>query len=132
MFDVVGYCTVKKDASTGVGANLKNFIGKDCRVYEFDTDGGVLCMDSGATGLALFDKCDVIRRFECNDVNGVLIPTGMNMIDQMMYVAKVIQRKGGYNLLLKNMVIEISLMKGKLTDDFLFQKERDRKFNKTI
>lgn len=46
-------------------------------------------------------------------------------MEQMMYVHKVTTRKGGYNNLLKNMVIQVSLMNGKLTDDFLFQKERE-------
>ena len=39
------------------------------------------------------------------------------------YVAKAQQRKGGYNHLLRNMVIEASLMKSKFYDSFLWQKQ---------
>jgi hypothetical protein len=123
--EVTGYCTISKNATTGRGENLQSFIGKDCRVFEFSTDGGVLVVNSEATGVAMFDKEDVVRKFECRVVGDVLCPPQLNVVEQMVYVAKVTMRKGGYNNLLKNMVIQASLAKGKLSDDFLFQKERE-------
>ncbi len=126
--DVVGYCTINKNATTGKGTNLQSFTGKDCRVMEFDTDGGVLVINSEATEMAMFDKQDVYRKFNCKVCGDVICPPELSLIEQMMYVSKVTMRKGGYNTLLKHMVIEVSLMKGKVTDDFLFQKEREDNF----
>lgn len=124
--ETVGYCTIKKDATTCKGTNNpERFIGKDCRVIEFAPDGGVLVLDSEATGLAMFDKQDVYRKFECSVSGDVICPPNMGMLEQMVYATKVMTRKGGYNQLLKGMVIQASLMKGKFTDDFLFQKERE-------
>lgn len=125
MNDIVGYCTIKKNATTGVGLNLESFMGKDCRVLEFAQDGGVLCVNNEATSIAMFDKDDVIRKFECGMLGEVLIPPNLDMVGQMFYASRMMNRKGGYNYIVMNMVIEVSLMKGKLTDDFLFQKERE-------
>lgn len=130
--EVSGYCTINRNATTGRGENLQSFIGKDCRVMEFARDGGVLVINAEATGMAMFDKQDVYRKFECKVIGDVLCLPELNMMEQMMYVSKVTMRKGGYNNLLKNMVIQASLMKGKLNDDFLFQKEREENFKKKM
>jgi hypothetical protein len=122
--ELAGYCTISKNATTGRGSNLESFIGKDCRVMEFAADGGVLVINSEATSLASFDKVDVYRKFECKACGDVLCSPELDLVGQMIYATKVTTRKGGYNLLLKNMIIQASLMKGKLYDDFLFQKER--------
>lgn len=119
--EIVGYCTIHKNATSGVGLELETFIGKDVRVIEFGWDGGVMVVNSSATGIATFDKKDVYRKFECRVVGEVLCPPDMDMMQQIIHSAKVMSRKGGYNQILKNMVIQMSLMKGKLTDDFLFQ-----------
>lgn len=119
--DVVGYAEIKKDAITGRSPiSLDNFIGKPCRVMEFNKEGDVLLIDSKSTGLATFDACDVYRKFECKVIGDVLTPPEMNMVEQMIYVTKVQTRKGGYNNLLKQMVIQASLLKGKFTDNVLF------------
>lgn len=119
--DVVGYAEIKKDAVTGRSPiSLDNFIGKPCRVMEFNKEGDVLLIDSKSTGLATFDACDVYRKFECKVVGDVLTPPEMNMVEQMIYVTKVQTRKGGYNNLLKQMVIQASLLKGKFNDHLLF------------
>ena len=120
--EVVGYAEIKKDATTGTSAiPMDNFLGKVCRVFEFTPEGDVLIIDDKATGIATFDACDIHRKFECKVVGDVITPPNMNMIEQTVYVAKVLSRKGGYNTLLKNMVIQASLMKGKFNDNFLFQ-----------
>lgn len=119
--DVVGYAEIKKDATTGRSPiPIENFIGKPCRVMEFTPEGDVLIVNSEATGLATFDACDVYRKFECKVLGDVLTPPDMNMVEQTIYVAKVQTRKGGYNNLLKQMVIQASLLKGKFTDSVLF------------
>lgn len=126
--DVVGYATIKKDAEVFSTVPMTEFQGQDVRVFEFDRDGGALVINSKATGLAHFDKEHILRKFECCVVGNVLTPPGLNMIAQTMYVGKVLSRKGGYNDLLKNMVIQASLMKGKFNDQFLFavQAQEDR------
>lgn len=129
--EVVGYCTIKKDATTGVGLELESFIGKDCRVIEFARDGGVMVMNSQATSIATFDKQDIYRKFECSVSGDIICPPNLNILQQIEYSAKVTFRKGGYNLLLKNMVIQMSLAKGKFTDNFLFQKEREENYKKS-
>lgn len=127
--EIIGYCTIKNDAKTGRGENLESFIGKNCRVIEFAKDGGVLVVNNEATGLAMFDKEDVYRKFECTLFGDVICPPNMDLLQQTFYSIKIQHRKGGYNKLLRNMIIEASLMKGKLNDDFLFQKEREESVN---
>lgn len=123
--ELQGFCTIKKDAKSGSGTeNLEWFLGKDCAVMEFsEHDGSVLVMDWDGRGLAMFDKEDVQRKFECRMSGDVIYPPKLNLTEQMTYFSKVINRKGGYNKLLKNMVIQASLLKGEFYDDFLFQKQ---------
>ena len=126
--DVVGYATIKKDAVGQSPLPMSEFQGQDVRVFEFASDGGALVINAKATGIAMFDKEHIYRKFECGVSGDVLTPPGMNVVDQMMYMSKVLSRKGGYNNLLKNMVIQASLMKGKFNDQFLFavQQQEDR------
>ena len=126
--EVVGYATIKKDAEVFSAIPMSEFQGQDVRVMEFDGQGGALVMNAKATGIALFDKEHIKRKFECGTVGNVLTPPGLNMIEQTLYVGKVLSRKGGYNDLLRNMVIQASLMKGEFNDSFLFavQKEENR------
>lgn len=122
MNEVVGYATIKKDATTGVSIDLPSFLGQDVRVLEFSKhDGSVLVVNREATALGTFEKEDVYRSFECSVIGDVICPPGLNFIEQIAYQVKVHSRKGGYVPLLKGMVIQASLMKGRLYDDFLFQ-----------
>lgn len=124
--EVVGYCEIKKDATTCKGTEKpENYIGKLCRVMEFDQWGGVLVLNSAATGLAMFDACDVHRKFECKVAGEYLLPPGLNPIAEMEYMHRLMTRKGGYNTIVRQMVIGASLLKGKYNDDFLFQIERE-------
>lgn len=73
--ELVGYAEIRKDATTGVSAvSLDLFKGNVVRVYEFAPHGGVLVLDAQATGLAMFDECDVVRKFECSEVGNFLFP----------------------------------------------------------
>jgi hypothetical protein len=120
--EVVGYVTIKKDATTGTSAvPMERFLGKDCRVFEFASDGGVFVIDAQATGIAMFDACDIYRSFKCNEYNGVLCPPGGTPLANMAYSMKAISRKGGYPPTVKFMVIEASLQKGEFNDNFLWQ-----------
>lgn len=129
--DIVGYCTIKKDATTGVAQNIKSFLGKDVRVMEFARDGGALVINSEATEMAMFNKEDIIRRFECGTQGEYLTPPNLDTLQQMAYMTKLMSRKGGFNQIVRAMVIQTSLHKGKYTDDFLFQKEREENFQRS-
>lgn len=130
--DIVGYCTIKSNATTGIGVDLQSFIGKDCRVMEFDSEGGVLALNREATAMAMFNKADIQRSFKCAVLGDVLTPPGLHFIEQTIYANKVLMRKGGYNNLLKNMVIVASLSREVLTDDFLFSVEREENQRKKM
>lgn len=119
--EVVGYCTIKKDGKTGVGPKIETFLGQDCRVMEFTPEGDVLVVNRDGTAMAMFDACDVVSKFECSLSGDVICPPNLNLVEQMVYHTKVITRQGGYNNLLRNMVIAASLHKGKFNDTFLFQ-----------
>jgi hypothetical protein len=122
--DIVGFAHIKKDATTCSGAeNPEEFIGKTCAVMEFGFDDCVLVLNLEGTALATFDKQDVQRSFKCGYSGSVITPPNLDLIHQMMYVTKAQTRKGGYNSLLCNMVIEASLMKGEFNDSFLWAKQ---------
>ncbi len=121
--DIVGFADINRNATTCKGAkNPNEFIGKTCRVMEFDSDGGVLVLNPQGTALAMFNKEDVYRSFKCKMQGGVVCPPSDNdnIFEDMAYVAKCMARKGGYNDLVCRMVIEASLMKGKFHDSFLW------------
>lgn len=132
MGDTAGYCDIKKDATTGIGTEINTFLGQTVRVMEFARDGGALVLNPQATAMAMFDKQDIARRFECCEKSDVIMPAGLkdDPIGAIAYMLKVTSRKGGYNNLLKMMVIQTSLHKGKVSDDFLFQKEREEQARK--
>lgn len=120
--DIVGFAHIKKDAKSGMSAvSLDRFIGKDVRVMGFASDGGVLVVDDAATGYATFDKEDVKAKFECSIFSDIVCPPGLDFLGQSAYWSNCMNRKGGYNKMLCNMVIQASLMKGKFTDGFLWQ-----------
>lgn len=124
MNDIVGYAIIKKDATTGTSPiSLDNFLGKTVRVLEFAKHGGVLVIDSQASGIATFDDCDVEYKFECSEMGIYLMPPGLDVMQQMAYQFKLMNRKGGYNNIIRQMVIGASLHKGKYNDNFLFQKQ---------
>ena len=121
---IVGFVNIKNNATTCKGAiNPNEFIGKTCAVMEFGHDDCVLVLDPKGNALAMFDKEDIDRQFKCKLVNGIVCPADLHILDQMLYIHKCQNRKGGYNNLVMNMVIQASLMKGEFTDSFLFQKQ---------
>jgi hypothetical protein len=123
MDKIVGFVHINKNATTCKGAmNPSEFINKTCAVMEFGVDDSVLVLNPEGTALAMFDKEDVYRGFKCGYSSGVVTPPNLDTISQMMYVLKAKQRKGGYNILVRNIVIESSLMKGEFNDKVLWSK----------
>jgi hypothetical protein len=122
--EIVGYAQIKKDAKTGISAiPLEKFFGYPCRVLEFASDGGVMVVDSGATGIATFDKCDILSSFKCSIFGNVICPPDLDLMGKMAYSAKCMGRKTGYNDLLLRMVIHLSLFKNKFDDSILWAKQ---------
>lgn len=122
--DIVGFVHINKNATTCKGAkNPAEFIGQTCPVFEFDQEGGVLCMNPQGTAMAMFDNVDVFRKFECSVHGDVICPPGQDTLANMGYATACLTRKGGYNKMLARMVIEASLMKGKFHDGFLWAKQ---------
>lgn len=122
--DIVGFVNIRQNATTCKGAlNPNEFIGKTCPVMEFGADDCVLVLNPQGTAMAMFDKEDVVSKVKCKLVNGVVCPPDLHLLDQMIYIHKCQTRKGGYNNVVMNMVIQASLMKGEFTDSFLFQKQ---------
>jgi|694.fasta_scaffold00438_4 hypothetical protein len=122
MNKIVGFVHINKNATTCKGAkNPKEFIGQTCAVIEFGVDDSVLVLNPQSTALAMFEKKDVYRCFKCGYSNGIVTPPNLEFLEQMMYVDKAQQRKGGYDGLVRNMVIQLSLMKGKFNDGFLWE-----------
>ena len=66
---------------------------------------------------------DVYRHFLCDEYGGVLLPCGLSTGEKMIQSMLRLTRKGGYNELLRKMVIVTSLHKGEFNDDFLFAKQ---------
>lgn len=119
--DVVGFVHINRNATTCKGAKTPTeFIGNTCAVMEFDSEGGVLALNPQGTALAMFDKEDIYRKFECKVQGDIICPPNGDILSDMQYVTKCMMRKGGYNKLLSRMVIEASLMKGKFNDAFLW------------
>lgn len=122
--NVVGFCTIKKDAPcTHAMGEPKDWQYQDCRVLEFDKWGGLLAVHPSGELMGMFDKEEIYRKFECEILGDVILPPGLNELEKIIYAGKVHLRKGGYNNLLRNMVIEASLMKQKFNDSFLFAKQ---------
>lgn len=123
--EIVGFCRIDPNATSCNGAkNPSEFIGKICKVMEFNSEGDVLVLNPELTALAMFDKKDIAQSFECSVSGGQYIcPPKLDHIAQMLYVSKCMSRKGGYNDVLANMVIGASLLKGEFTDSFLWQNQ---------
>jgi hypothetical protein len=121
MNDIVGFAHISKNATTCKGArNPNEFISQVCPVMEFGFDGCLLVLNPQSTALAMFEKEDAYRIFKCGYYDGVITPPDLDTLNQMMYVIKAKQRKGGYNWLVRNIVIEVSLMKGQFHDSLLW------------
>lgn len=128
MFEPVGYCTIKKDADcskAGIMGSVEDWQGQDVRVIEFsDHSQSALVVSRCGTKMAIFDYKDISRKFKCGFFGDVLIPPDLNPVEQMAYYLKVKMRKGGYTNLIREMIVQASLMKGKFYDTFLFSKKQ--------
>lgn len=122
--DIQGFAKIKKTATTCKGAkNPQDFIGKELAVMDFGVDDSVMVLNRQGTAMAMFDKEDVESSFKCGYKSGVVCPPDLNALEAMAYVGKCQTRKGGYSPIVRGMVIVNSLMKGRFSDAFLWQKQ---------
>ena len=122
--EVCGYATIAKDAKTANGTkNPEKYFGQDCRVMEFTPEGDVLVVAPDGKEMAMFDACDVKRKFECSVEGEYICPPNSNMLQRIDYIARIHLRKGGWAPILKQMLIQASLHKGNFNDTFLWQKQ---------
>ena len=122
--EIAGYALIDRDAKDVISpVPMENFKGKIVRVLEFNHRGDVLVIDDGATGLAMFDAEDVSRSFKCSQVGEVVTPPDLDMLAKMSYVGMAQSRKGGYNRIVRHMVVAASLHREEFCDSVLWQKQ---------
>lgn len=120
--EIVGFAFIKNNADKSKCQNPNGFIGEVCMVLEFGTDESVLVLDKKGTEIAIFNKEDVKTSFKCVLRNNIVFPPDLNLLDQFNYQLKCMNRKGGYDNILMNMVIMCSLHRGEFCDSFLWNK----------
>jgi len=127
MMDTVGYAMIRKSPTSRVwGISADKFTDGPVRVLEFASDGGVLVLDSAATGLCMFDKEDVLQSFRCVVHGGQYIcPPYVGFVEQMIYVGRCVNRKGGYGSIIKQIVVLNSLRKGEFDDGLIWVVEEE-------
>lgn len=123
--DIVGYCTIKKNSASIITAgDRKDYEYAFClRVLEINEGGDVLCLAPDGKSIASVNGEDVKNIFKCSTIGECILPPNLSDFEKFLYVEKLINRTGGYNSIIKSMVIAASLHSGKYTDDFLFQKQ---------
>ena len=118
----VGFALIKKNPTTVIGTDhIQKFDSAVVQVMEFDRWGGILAISPDGSCLAMIDKEDIKSSFQCKIIGNFICPPNLGFFEEQMYCAKCLARKGGYNDLLRKMVIGASLHKGKFNDNFLWQ-----------
>lgn len=122
--EIKGYVRLKPNAVGQTPANLSAFRGKPCRAFEINQKSkSVLVIDPEAKALGMFDfdQCDAI--FECDEMNGVLIPPGMEWPQKLAYMARLYQypvnRKRDLRVL-RPFIVAASLLRGEFCDSLYF------------
>lgn len=125
MNQIVGYAAIKEDANTIVSVDSNSFKAQTVRVLEFCRfDDSILCVNREATALATIEGEDILSSFKCTEISNDMIgPPDMDTIESFMYLTKCYNRKGGYEPLLKQMVIGASIHSGEFNDKFLWSKQ---------
>lgn len=125
--EIEGYCLIRSTATTLTGTSkpLSEFLKQPMRCMEITERGDVLVINPAGDTMASVDACDVLEKFKCQVHGEYLLPPDLDYFNQVDYIAKLMNRKGGYNKTLRQMIIWNSLRKGKYDDDFIWQKERE-------
>ena len=121
--DIQGYAIIRHGAQGTSAIGIEAFYGRPVRVMEFAQDGGVLVIDSQATGFGMFDKEHVQRSFRCTMQGHVVCPPDLDILGRMAYATQAMMRKGGYNQMVQQLVVAASLHAGEFNDSLLWSKQ---------
>lgn len=134
--EIKGYCLLKSIDNVFIGMNKAWYPKEYAEIEQLLLTNPVRIIDIGVdnSGFLVLEpkaRCicdvrnmdDVQSHFLCDQVGDVLIPPGLSELDKMLEMNKRTMRKGGYNDILRRMVVINSLRKNKFDDDFLFAKQ---------
>lgn len=134
--DNKGYCLLKSTEHCFIGYNetfdpagyreiKESLVGRPLRIVDVavDNSGFLVLAPNGRALVDVRSMDDVDRHFLCDEFAGVLLPCGLSPQEKMMESMRRMNRKGGYNDLLRKMVIAASLQKNEFNDNFLFAKQ---------
>jgi hypothetical protein len=123
--ELQGFAMVSDSADfKNVMGTKEDWIGKPIMALELNDRTKSALLLNG-TNMGMFDYDDLIAHFQCQMVGDVLVPVGLNEIDKMLYHGLVIGRNGGYNTMVRQMVIMSSLHRREFSDNILWQKGQD-------
>lgn len=120
---IKGFCILKSTQTVrGYAGDIAELLNTPLVIFDVAVNGdGFLIMNKSMTAMADVRMPDVDRYFLCEIIGGVVIPPDLSIEQKMAEITKRRARKGGYNDIIKNMVIAGSLAKGKFDDRFLFE-----------
>ena len=112
--ELQGYALVKKDANCSYGMGPASiWQGNIVRVVEFnDSSESVLVTSRDGNAMCMFDFKDLKTSFKCQDYFNVLIPVVKGEANKVFEAMKRQQRKGGYDQIVRQMVIQASIHSG--------------------
>lgn len=133
---IKGYCILKSLDNVIIGYN-KNLDPKGYKEIEedlmnvpflrvvdvaVDKSGLLVLAPKGNAICDVRDMNSVKVWVEMEVFNGVVLPPGLTTEQKVIESTKRLTRKGGYNKIIRQMVVAASLHKGEFNDDFLFYK----------
>lgn len=139
--DIKGFLRLKSMNSVFIGLpkddpkynEVKDKVQKTLFLPIFDigvNNSGFMCMaPQGECLIDIRDTNDVESYFLCELMGDVVVPQGLSFLDKNLYYTKRMSRKGGYNYIVRNLVIMSSLRAGKVDDRFLFTEESSSAVN---
>lgn len=141
--NIKGYAIIKEDADlsfamdsqTGnifddrseeeIQKELKEiWTGRPLRCMEINKSSkSILAISNDGTKMGMFSFEDASTFFDCIEEGGIICPPEMDHLERIVYMSKVINRIGGYNSIVRSLVIGASLFKGEFNDSVLWEKQ---------
>lgn len=135
--DIKGFLRLKSMKSVFIGLpeddpkynEVKDKVKKALFLPIFDIcidNSGFMCIaPQGECLVDVRDTNDVESYFLCELEGDVVMPPGLSFLDKNLFYTKRMSRKGGYNHIVRYLVIMNSLRSGKVDDRFLFAYESE-------
>ena len=120
--EVQGYVILKEDCPSFISPGKISSYQPYCRALEINEHGALLIAND-ALSVGTVDAEDIRRSVRLEIFNGVACPPDLDTVAKMAYALKATSRKGGYNDLVRQMIIMASLHKGEFCDSLLWQKQ---------